>query len=123
MGDEEIYNGVVNGWQNILRKIRSENAGLQAIIRECNIVEVKNKKIVFEFDPKFTFHINAANQSKNKTKFKEILSGFLNTECEVEFIIRNEEKKQSKPKQTIEDIYEDLKNEFGEDKVEFNQED
>ncbi len=123
MDDEEIYDGVVNGWQTILKKIRSENAGLQAIIRECNIVEVKNKKIIFEFDPKFTFHINAANQPKNKIKFKEILSSFLNTECEVEFIIKNEQKKQSKPKQTIEDIYEDLKNEFGEDKVEFNQED
>jgi DNA polymerase III subunit gamma/tau len=123
MDDEEIHNGVVNGWQNILRKIRSENAGLQAIIRECKIVEVKNKKIIFEFDPKFTFHINAANQPKNKIKFKEVLSSFLNTECEVEFIIKNEQKKQSKPKQTIEDIYEDLKSEFGEDKVEFNQED
>lgn len=123
MDDEEIHNGVVNGWQNILRKIRSENAGLQAIIRECKIVEVKNKKIIFEFDPKFTFHINAANQTKNKIKFKEVLSSFLNTECEIEFIIKNEQKKQSKPKQTIEDIYEDLKNEFGEDKVEFNQED
>lgn len=123
MDDEEIHNGVVNGWQNILRKIRSENAGLQAIIRECNIVEVKNKKIIFEFDPKFTFHINAANQTKNKIKFKEVLSSFLNIECEIEFIIKNEQKKQSKPKQTIEDIYEDLKNEFGEDKVEFNQED
>nr|WP_312579520.1 DNA polymerase III subunit gamma/tau [Sedimentibacter sp.] len=123
MDDESIYNGVVDGWQNILKKVRSENAGLQAIIRECNIVEVKNKKIMFEFDPKFTFHINAANQPKNKIKFKEILSSFLNTECEVEFIIKNEQKKQSKPKQTIEDIYEDLKNEFGEDKVEFNQED
>jgi len=123
MDDVEIYNGVVNEWQNILRKVRSENAGLQAIIRECNIVEVKNKKIVFDFDPKFTFHINAANQPKNKTKFKEIISSMFHTDCEVEFIIKNEQKKQSKPKQTIEDIYEDLKSEFGEDKVEFNQED
>jgi DNA polymerase-3 subunit gamma/tau len=123
MDDESIYNAIINGWQEILKKIRSENAGLQAIIRECSIVGVKNKKSVFEFDPKFTFHINAANQPKNKTKFKEVLSSFLNTECEVEFIIKSQEKKQSKPKQTIEDIYEDLKNEFGEEKVEFNQED
>lgn len=123
MDDESIYNSVVDGWQEILKKVRSENAGLQAIIRECNIIEVKNKKAVFEFDPKFTFHINAANQPKNKLKFKEVLSSFLNDECEVEFIIKKEEKSKSKPKQTLEDIYEDLKNEFGEDKVEFNQED
>ena len=125
MDDESIYNAVAEGWQVILKKIRSENAGLQAIIRECHIVNVKNKKAVFEFDPKFTFHINAANQPKNKLKFKEVLSSFLNTECEIEFIIKNEEKI-VKPKQTIEDIYEDLKSEFGEDKVEFieyNQED
>ena len=125
MDDESIYNAVAEGWQVILKKIRSENAGLQAIIRECHIVNVKNKKAIFEFDPKFTFHINAANQPKNKLKFKEVLSSFLNTECEIEFIIKNEEKI-VKPKQTIEDIYEDLKSEFGEDKVEFieyNQED
>lgn len=123
MDDKSMLNAVVDGWQEILKKIRSENAGLQAIIRECKIIEVKNKKAVFEFDPKFTFHINAANQAKNKLKFKEVLSSFLNTECEVEFIIKKEEKKTSKPEQTIEDIYEDLRNEFGEDKVEFNQED
>lgn len=123
MDDESIYNAVINGWQEILKKIRTENAGLQAIIRECNIIKVNNKKAVFEFDPKFTFHINAANQPKNKIKFKEVLSSFLNTECEVEFIIKSEQKKQAKPKHTIEDIYEDLKSEFGEDKVEFNQED
>jgi len=123
MDDESIFNAVVDGWQEILKIVRSENAGLQAIIRECNIIEVKNKKAVFEFDPKFTFHINAANQPKNKSKFKEVLSNFVNDECEVEFTIKKEEKNKSKPKQTIEDVYEDLKNEFGEDKVEFNQED
>ncbi len=120
--DEAIFNAIIKGWQTILRKVRSENAGLQAIIRECNLTEVNNKKAVFEFDAKFTFHINAANQPKNKLKFKEILSNFLNEDCEVEYIIKKEEKS-SKPKQTIEDIYEDLKNEFGEEIVEFKQED
>lgn len=122
--DGRIYDIIVSEWQNILRNIRNENAGLQAIIRESNIVEVKNKKAVFEFDPKFTFHINAANQPKNKTKFKEILSNFVKDNCEVEFITKDSNKKSNvKSKNTIEDIYEDLKNEFGEDKVEFNQED
>lgn len=116
--DNSIYNAVVNGWQDILKKIRSENAGLQAIIRECKLVSVKNKKLTFEFDPKFTFHINAANLPKNKTKFKEIIAIFAGCECEVEFVIKNE-KKQAEKNQTIEDIYEDLKNEFGEEKVEF----
>lgn len=120
--DEAIYNAIVNGWQSILKKIRSENAGLQAIIRESKLNEVINKKAVFEFDPKFTFHINAANQPKNKQKFKEVLSGFLNEDCEVEFIIKNEEKS-NKPKQTIDDVYEDLVNEFGEEIVEIKQED
>ncbi|MGB4439651.1 MAG: DNA polymerase III subunit gamma/tau [Sedimentibacter sp.] len=120
--DEDIFNAIIKGWQTILKKVRSENAGLQAIIRECKLTEVNNKKAVFEFDPKFTFHINAANQPKNKLKFKEILSNFLNEDCEVEYIIKKEEKS-SKPKQTIEDIYEDLKNEFGEEIVEFKQED
>ena len=128
MDDDSIYNAIVSKWQDILKKIRSENAGLQAIIRECQIVSVKNKKAIFEFDPKFTFHINAANQPRNKTKFKEILKSFLNTECEAEFIIKSEGKNtdSTEKKHTIEDIYEDLKGKFGEDKVEFieyNQED
>ena len=119
--DEEIFNFIRDGWQTVLKEIRSENAGLQAIIRESTLVEVTNKKAVFEFDPKFTFHISAANQPKNKQKFKEILSGFLNENCEVEFVKKNEAK-YVKPKTTIEDVYEDLKNEFGEI-VEFKQED
>ncbi len=120
--DEAIYNAITNGWQEILKKVRSENAGLQAIIRESRLYEVTNKKAVFEFDPKFTFHISAANQPKNRQKFKEILSSFVNEDCEVEFIIKKEEKS-IKTKQTIEDVYEDLKNEFGEEIVEFKQED
>lgn len=121
--DEAIYNGIINGWQNILKQIRTENAGLQAIIRESKLTEVINKKAIFEFDPKFTFHINAANQPKNKQKFKDVLQSFLNDECEVEFMIKKEkEEKSMKPKKNIEDIYEDLKNEFG-DIVEFKQED
>ncbi|WMJ78256.1 MULTISPECIES: DNA polymerase III subunit gamma/tau [unclassified Sedimentibacter] len=120
--DEAIYNAIINNWQAILKKVRSENAGLQAIIRESRLHEVKNKKAVFEFDPKFTFHINAANQPKNKVKFKEVLSGILNEECEVEFTIKKDEKP-IKPKHTIEDIYEDVVREFGEEIVEFKQED
>lgn len=120
--DEAIYNAIIDGWQAILKKIRSENAGLQAIIRESKLVEVVNKKAVFEFDPKFTFHINAANQPKNKQKFKDVLSGFLNDNCEVEFVIKNEVKKVL-PKQTIEDVYADLVNEFGEEIVELKEED
>ena len=120
-GDKEIFNSIIDGWQTILKEIRSENAGLQAIIRESKLTEVINKKAVFEFDPKFTFHISAANQPKNKQKFKDILKSFLNENCEVEFITKNEVK-YVKPKTTIEDVYEDLKNEFGEI-VEFKQED
>lgn len=118
--DESFCKAITNGWQDILKKIRSENAGLQAIIRESKLVSVNNKKVTFEFDPKFTFHINAANQPKNKNKFKEVLSSFLNTDCEVEFIIKGE-KKSTEKKQTksMEDVYEDLVNQFGEDKVEF----
>lgn len=119
--DEAIYNAIISGWQTILKKIRSENAGLQAIIRESKLNEVTNKKVVFEFDPKFTFHINAANQPKNKQKFKEVLQSFLNEDCEVEFIIKKEEKS-IKPKKTIEDVYEDLVSEFGEDIVELKEE-
>ncbi len=122
--DEAIFNAIINGWQAILKKVRSENAGLQAIIRESKLTEVTNKKAVFEFDPKFTFHINAANQPKNRQKFKDVISSFVNDNCEVEFISKREkEEKSNKPKQTIEDIYEDLKNEFGEEIVEFKQED
>ena len=120
--DEVIFNSIIDGWQSILKEIRSENAGLQAIIRESKLAEVINKKAVFVFDPKFTFHISAANQPKNKQKFKEILSNFLNDNCEVEFTIAGKEIKQVNPKTTIEDVYEDLKNEFGEI-VEFKQED
>lgn len=120
--DEVIFNSIIDGWQSILKEIRSENAGLQAIIRESKLAEVINKKAVFVFDPKFTFHISAANQPKNKQKFKEILSNFLNDNCEVEFTTAGKEIKQVNPKTTIEDVYEDLKNEFGEI-VEFKQED
>jgi len=120
--DEAIFNAVINGWQNILRTVRSENAGLQAIIRESKLSEVVNKKLIFEFDPKFTFHISAANQPKNRQKFKEVLDGFLNENCEVEFIMKKEENS-TKPKQTIEDVYEDVISQFGEEIVEFKQED
>ena len=120
--DEEIKNEIANGWQSILKKVRSENAGLQAIIRESKLKEVSNKKIVFEFDPKFTFHINAANQPKNKLQFKKILSGILNEDCEIEFVVKKK-KKSDKPEQTMEDVYEGLKKEFGEEIVEFKQED
>lgn len=120
--DEEIYNEIIKDWGSILKEIRSDNAGLQAIIRESYLSYVINKKAVFEFDPKFTFHISAANQPKNKQKFKEILDRFLNENCEVEFIIKKE-KIQAKPKETtIDDVYKDLKNQFGEI-VEFKQED
>lgn len=119
--DEDIYNAIINGWQSILKTIRSENAGLQAIIRESKLSEVINKKAVFEFDPKFTFHINAANQPKNKEKFKEVLRGYLKDECEVEFKIKNELKATS-PKKTIDDVYADLVNSFGEEIVEIKQE-
>lgn len=120
--DEAIFNSIINGWQSILKEIRSENAGLQAIIRESKLAEVINKKAVFEFDPKFTFHISAANQPKNKQKFKEVLSSFLNEDCEVEFITKNQVKQVKAKTTTIEDVYEDLKNEFGQI-VEFKQED
>ncbi len=120
--DEAIFNSITNGWQSILKEIRKENAGLQAIIRESKLVEVINKKAVFEFDPKFTFHISAANQPKNKQEFKKVLGSFLSVDCEVEFTTTKKEIKYVKPKTTIEDVYEDLKNEFGEI-VEFKQED
>jgi DNA polymerase-3 subunit gamma/tau len=120
--DEAIYDAIIKGWQTILKKVRIENAGLQAIIRESKLDGVINKKAVFEFDPKFTFHINAANQPKNKQKFKEVISDFLNEDCEVEFIIKKEEKS-TKPKQTIDDVYADLVSEFGEEIVELKQED
>lgn len=119
--DEDIYNAIINGWQSILKTVRSENAGLQAIIRESKLSEVINKKAVFEFDSKFTFHINAANQPKNKQKFKDVLQSFLNDECEVEFKIKNEVKTTG-PKKTIDDVYADLVNSFGEEIVEIKQE-
>ena len=119
--DQAIFDAIINEWQSLLKEIRRENAGLQAIIRESKLTEVINKKAVFEFDSKFTFHINAANQPKNKEEFKEILSRFLNEKCEVEFITKKEIKN-VKPKTTIKDVYEDLKNEFGEI-VEYKQED
>ena len=120
-GDQAIFNILTNEWQSILKEIRSENAGLHAIIRESKLIEVVNKKAVFEFDPKFTFHINAANQPKNKIAFKGVLRIFLNEECEVEFITKKEAK-DVKAKTTIKDVYEDLKSEFGEI-VEYKQED
>ena len=119
--DQAIFDAIINEWQSLLKEIRRENAGLQAIIRESKLTEVINKKAVFEFDSKFTFHINAANQPKNKEEFKEILSRFLNEKCEVEFITKKEIKN-VKPKTTIKDVYEDLKSEFGEI-VEYKQED
>lgn len=119
--DQEIFDIITGQWDTILKEIRSENAGLQAIIRESRLMGVVNKKAVFEFDPKFTFHINAANQPKNKSACREILSRFLKEECEVEFIASSEAK-EPPPKTTIRDVYEDLKKEFGEI-VEFKQED
>lgn len=123
--DSEIHSMIINNWMDILRKIRNENAGLQAIIREAKISDVKNKKVIFEFDSKFTFHISAANQPKNKQKLKEVLYNYLKEECEVEFNIKNNENNKKNVESThhIEDIFEDLKSKFGEDMVEFKQED
>ncbi len=120
--DEEIYNAIQDNWQTILKEIRKDNVALQAIIRESQLAEVTNKKVVFEFDPKFTFHISAANLPKNKDKFREVLSSFVNEDCQVEFVTKREKLVKTKPKITIENVYEDLKNEFGEI-VEFKQED
>lgn len=120
--DEEIYNAIQENWQTILKEIRRDNVALQAIIRESQLAEVTNKKVVFEFDPKFTFHISAANLPKNKDKFREVLSSFVNEDCQVEFVTKREKLVKTKPKITIENVYEDLKNEFGEI-VEFKQED
>lgn len=117
LNDEDAENKIRENWNDFLKLIRSENAGLSAIIRESKLSSVKNKVICFEFDSKYTFHYTAANQEKNRVKLKEILTNFLNAEYNVNFIIKSDKNDNSNVK-SMDDVYEEMKSAFGDDKVE-----
>ncbi|QSX05825.1 DNA polymerase III subunit gamma/tau [Sedimentibacter sp. zth1] len=115
--DEDVIKKISNNWNQFLKVIRSENAGLSAIIRESKLSHINNKTIYFEYESKFNFHYTAANQDKNKSKLKEILLGFLKAEYNVDFILKTDKKNQD-VKKSMDDVFEDMKTAFGEDKVE-----
>ena len=117
LNDEDAENKIKENWNELLKLIRSENAGLSAIIRESKLSYVKNKVICFEFDSKYTFHYTAANQEKNRFKLKEILTNFLNAEYNINFVIKSDKNDNSNVK-SMDDVYEEMKSAFGDDKVE-----
>lgn len=115
-GDEEAENRIRDNWNDFLKLVRSENVALLAIVRESKLSYVRDKTVCFEFDSKFTFHYTAANQEKNKTKIKDILTRFLNAEYNVNFVLKSD-KDEAETVKSMDDIYEEIKNAFGDDKV------
>ena len=115
-GDEEAENRIRDNWNDFLKLVRSQNVALLAIVRESRLAYVRQKTVCFEFDSKYTFHYTAANQEKNKVKFKEILDSFLNADYNVSFVLKSD-KNEAEEAKSMDDIYEEIKNAFGDDKV------
>lgn len=114
--DDEAANRIRENWSDFLKLVRSENVALLAIVRESKLSYVRDKTVCFEFDSKYTFHYTAANQEKNKAKLKEILGSFLNADYNVNFILKSDKNEVEETK-SMDDIYEEIKNTFGDDKV------
>lgn len=81
---------IENNWKQVLSAIRSEKISLFAILRECKPVSINNDTACFKFDPKFKFHMAAAEKDENKNTFKMILNKCLDTNYEIKFIQENE---------------------------------
>lgn len=112
----EAEKRILENWNDFLKLVRNESISLLAIVRESKLAYIRENTVFFEFDPKFSFHHTAANQEKNKSKIKEILTKFLNADFDVSFILTSD-KNDNKSVKSIDDIYEEMKNSFGEDKV------
>lgn len=112
----EAEERIKGNWNDFLKLVRNESISLLAIVRESKFAYIRENVVYFEFDPKFSFHHTAANQEKNKSKIKEILIKFLNANYDVSFILSSD-KNDNKDVKSIDDIYEEMKNSFGEDKV------
>lgn len=115
-GDEEAEKRINENWNDFLKLVRSENVALLAIVRESKLAYVREKTVCFEFDSKYTFHYTAANQEKNKAKIRDILVSFLNADYNVNFVLKSD-KSESEVTKSMDDIYEEIKNAFGDDKV------
>lgn len=113
---EEAEKRILENWNDFLKLVRNESISLLAIVRESKLAYIRENVVFFEFDPKFSFHHTAANQEKNKSKIKEILAKFLNADFDVSFILTSD-KNENKTAKSMDDIYEEMKNSFGEDKV------
>lgn len=113
---EEAEKRILENWNEFLKLVRNESISLLAIVRESKLAYIRENVVFFEFDPKFSFHHTAANQEKNKSKIKEILMKFLNANYDVNFILTSD-KNDNKEVKSMDDIYEEMKNSFGEDKV------
>lgn len=113
---EEAEKRILENWNDFLKLVRHESISLLAIVRESKLAYIRENVVFFEFDPKFSFHHTAANQEKNKSKIKEILAKFLNADFDVSFILTSD-KNENKTAKSMDDIYEEMKNSFGEDKV------
>jgi DNA polymerase-3 subunit gamma/tau len=113
---EEAEKRILDNWNDFLKLVRNESISLLAVVRECKLAYIRENVTYFEFDPKFSFHHTAANQEKNKSKIKEILMKFLNADYDVSFILTTD-KNDNKTVKSMDEIYEDMKSSFGEDKV------
>ncbi len=114
--DSEAEARLINNRNEFLQAVKSSNIALLAIIREAQMEKVVNKTVHFRYDSKFSFHYTAANKESNLIKIKEILKNFLGDTYDVSFTIGDENANNNKLN-SIEDVFEDLKNNFGEDKV------
>lgn len=104
-------------WNKFLQMLKRDNKGLYALIREAKFLEVNDNTIYLQYDAKFHFHYSTANQESNINKINNIMSEFLNSKCTVKILIREDNNIDENIK-SIDDIYEDMKSAFGDDKVE-----
>lgn len=117
--EEQALKKLKAGWSSVLDIIRNESRPLHAVVRESKIADFKNNTAIVEYDKNFTFHLNKSNEPKNKAKVKEAISKILDADVNVEFRLKNDGSVENNDNSTnMDDIYNDMKDIFGEDKVE-----
>lgn len=113
----DAENILSTNWNKFLHMLKKDNKGLYALIREADFLEVKDNTIYLQYDAKFHFHYSTVNQESNINKINNIMSEFLNSKCNVKILIKEFNNIDDNVK-SIDDIFEDMKTAFGDDKVE-----
>ncbi len=83
-------------WEDILASIKSRKISLNAIIKECEPVEVSKGTLTLAFDEKYTFHYQKANTKESKQIIEEVLKQTFNKKIPVQITIKKNEFSQKK---------------------------